>query len=482
MAKSITKLGWFTICSIIVIIFGFYFYFSNEGKQKNQTGFPVLIESEAEDVESISKDSDPILENPQAIKDKLVVIIPDARDTSQFGDKLEPIGNLPNTYYLDVKGSESLIEKQKEISQKPGVDNAEPDIYQYAVTQSEKPTNKKIVKFQEWQWNTNNIKAPEALKISTGKGTKVAILDTGIRSDHISLADSIDVAKGIDFTSPGKITYLDFDGKEKSCSNTTGWANDQFGHGTEVASIVGAKKTAVSQFEGIAPDTKIMPVRIANCGAYVKNTDVAKGIYYSVENGADVINISMSITPLPPYDNQAGCPTVISKAVEHAISSGVVVTAGSGNGYFPSPYKDTTGLGCPARIPGVIAVGASDKSSTIVGEPKFKWKSSFGKNQSVLAPGVELPAACACMGGRYEKGPNNKYIFNFGGTSGSTPHVSGVAALILSIKPNLTPDQVQKVIEKSASNPTNQNLPNERYGHGIVNAENALKSLFISSN
>jgi subtilisin family serine protease len=162
---------------------------------------------------------------------------------------------------------------------------------------------------------------------------------------------------------------------------------------------------------------------------------------------------------------QGTCPQIEIDAVNYALSKGVTVVAASGNAKSP--------VSCPARIPGVIAVGAIDRYNNIVNNAA--WGSNFGPEQSVMAPGIQIAAACSCLD---EDGqPNDDYELKFNGTSAATPFVAGVVALMKSVNPSLRPAEVKDFIQRTATNPGPNagTLPNASYGHGIVNALEAVK-------
>ncbi|MFV1990314.1 MAG: S8 family serine peptidase, partial [Acidimicrobiales bacterium] len=150
----------------------------------------------------------------------------------------------------------------------------------------------------QWSFDATTIEA--AWDNGTGRGTKVAILDSGLRTTHEDLRGAI--LTGVDFISP----------------NGGDGSGPDFFHGTHVAGIVAARRDNGVGIAGVAPDSKILPVRVLNYNGSGTSTNVARGIIWSVEHGADVINLSLG------GDVES---TVITTAINYALDNGVVVVA-----------------------------------------------------------------------------------------------------------------------------------------------------------
>lgn len=204
-------------------------------------------------------------------------------------------------------------------------------------------------------------------------------------------------------------------------------------HGTHVAGIVGAIRNNDIGMNGIADNIEIMILRTVPNGDE-RDKDVANAIRYAVQNGANVINMSFgkSFSPQKEY---------VDDAVRYADSSGVLMIHGAGNdGYdvdvkknYPNKYyADSTGYAM-----NWITVGASTPAKELNIAADF---SNYGKNNvDVFAPGVSI----------YSTVPNNEYEF-LNGTSMAAPVVTGLAALIMSYYPELTSEQVKRIIFDSA--------------------------------
>lgn len=412
---------------------------------------PIISEIDGRAVEPIDNSSDVDADNPQAVKDELIVVIRNKADTSQFGNTIKPIEGIPDTYKLNVAGSQSLARKQAEIEKKNGVESAEPNeiIYGLDASDSSKPT----VRIDQWQWGLDRVKARDAWAVTQGEGVVVAVVDSGSRGEHISLSGRIVKPKAF----PPKDSKGASTNGSVACTNTGSALGDVHGHGTSAASVIASSSSEIYP-SGVAPLAKVMPVQVLGCDNFGTTEWIVQGIRYAADNGANIINLSLG-------SDSENCPKVQVDAIKYALSKNITVVASSGNG--------TKGrIVCPARIDGVIAVGASDKNNKLISNSE--WGSNWGSEQSVVAPGEDIAAACSClnMDGR----PDNRFRFKFNGTSASAPFVSGVAALVKSVNPGLSPAQVKDIIQKSATNPGSYagKLPNDKYGHGVVNALEAV--------
>jgi hypothetical protein len=304
-----------------------------------------------------------------------------------------------------------LVDAAAAVANAKGQDNPFPDVDYFG---------------GEKDWGINAVKAPEAwAKGFTGKGIVVAVIDTGVDYKHPDLDANIWVNKGeiagngIDDDSNG---YID---------DANGWdfvdgdndAMDLNGHGTHVAGTIAAEKNDFG-VTGVAYDAKIMPVRVLDAGGSGSWSNIAAGIKYAADNGADVINLSLG----------GGYSSEIKDAVEYATAKGAVVVMAAGNESGSQP-------GFPANLAKQwgIAVGAVDSNNKMA---DFSNRAGSTQLDYVVAPGVNV----------YSTTPDNTYS-SFNGTSMATPHVAGVAALILSANPKLTPAEVESLLTQTA-NPT----------------------------
>jgi subtilisin family serine protease len=251
----------------------------------------------------------------------------------------------------------------------------------------------------------------------------VAILDTGVNSNHVDLKDNI--VPGWDFA----------DDKQNT--------NDLVGHGTHVAGIVAGQNNNGIGITGIAKGSKIMPIKVLDDEGNGDDANIVEGIKYATDHGAQVISMSLG----GPGSSEA-LQDAINYATNHGVS--VVVAAGNENGPIDTP----------GNCKGVITVGAVDRSG------KRAEYSNFGPKLDVVAPGSDILSTF--VGG---KGPSG-YTY-FSGTSMATPFVSGVVALIKSVNPNLSNSAVTEILHQSATDLGDPGFDNY-YGFGLVNADKAV--------
>jgi subtilisin family serine protease len=277
-------------------------------------------------------------------------------------------------------------------------------------------------------WGADLIKAPEAWAQGyTGKGVVIAVVDTGVDYNHEDLKDNI-------WTNPKEIAGngKDDDGNGY-VDDIHGWnfvdnnnnVLDDNGHGTHVSGTIAGENNNYG-VTGIAYDAKIMPVKVLDDSGSGSYTSVAKGIRYAVDNGANVINLSLG---------GGSSNLTLQSAINYASSKGVIVVMAAGNDGdsspdYPASYASKSG----------IAVGAVDKNNNMA---DFSNRSGANEIAYVTAPGVKV----------YSSVPNNQYA-TYSGTSMATPHVAGVVALMLSANHNLTDAQVRQIVTETAGNST----------------------------
>ncbi len=266
---------------------------------------------------------------------------------------------------------------------------------------------------------------------STGAGITVAVVDSGVDADHPQLQGKV---------FPGRDFYL---------VGTLPGNFDCVSHGTAVASIIAASPAAGVGFRGVAPDARILPVRITDrelsdegATTLINPDVVGQGIRYAVDNGAKVINLSLS-----GYGDFAA----IGGAIAYAQSKDVLVVAAVGNRARLGPVPSF-----PASYDGVLGVG----SITIEGVRADD--SQAGPYVDVVAPGEDVLAATRVGGHDY-----------WAGTSFAAPFVAGVAALVRSAWPKLTAPEVAARILATAD-PAPGGRGSFEYGAGVVDPYRAV--------
>ncbi len=283
-------------------------------------------------------------------------------------------------------------------------------------------------------WPQARLRPDLAWPLSTGAGVTVAVIDSGVSADHPSLSGK--VLPGNDLVAPGK----------GDC--------DENGHGTLIAGIIAGRETTSNgfPFHGVAPDAKIVPVRILRDQRRTFDDQmpgrIASAIRWAVDSGgAQVINLSLSTLDAPE----------LASAVAHAVNRRVVVVAAAGN-------EGAAQAGAPvypAAYDGVIAVAGVDREDKHVGS------SVTGPYVDIAAPGARITGPAPAGGG---------YVFSeAGGTSFAAAYVSGVAALIRAYDPGLTPQQVAQRITETADHPAE--IWNASLGYGVINPQRAVGAL-----
>jgi len=288
----------------------------------------------------------------------------------------------------------------------------------------------------ETPWPLRRLNPPAAWPLSRGKGVTVAVIDSGVSVNHPKLADQ--VLPGKDFLKSGPGTC------------------DDDGHGTMVAGIIaahdGANDTKGAPFYGIAPDAKILPIRVLPDSK--KTVDdaltgrIAQAIRWATDNGAKVVNMSL-ITP-PSQE--------LADAVRYAQAKNVVLVAAAGN-EGGSAFGNSALY--PAAYPGVVAVAGIDQDG------KHVESSNRGSNIAISAPGFSIEAP-APRGGGY-------VVEAKGGTSFTAAYVSGVAALVRAWNPALDAQAVIRRIVETADPAPYPKDPD--FGAGVVNPYRAVSAV-----
>lgn len=276
---------------------------------------------------------------------------------------------------------------------------------------------------QALPWGVDRVDAEKVWLTSTANNVRVAVIDTGIHLTHPDLAAN--VKGGINTIYSWKT------------------ADDDNGHGSHVAGTIAAVNNSVGVI-GVGHEIDLYAVKVLNKNGSGYVSDIIEGIQWSINNGINVINMSLGTTS----DVQAFHDAVIA-----AKNGGIVVVSAAGN----SGQGDNTVI-YPAKYEESIAVSATNSSD---GQPSW---SSRGPEVDLAAPGNSI----------YSTYKNGTYA-TLSGTSMATPHVAGAAAMVLSTHPAFTPSQVQTHLQNNAE--LLPGLSSNQQGSGLVDVESAVLNL-----
>lgn len=372
------------------------------------------------------------------------------------------------------------------LSSNPSVESVEPDLLRRSNARTRTATTSKVAQVAQaaqasnqvvapndtlypQQWNlhgTKGLAAPEAWKTTQGAGVTVAVIDSGIVK-HPDL--DANVLPGYDFITEPSIAR-DGNGRDSDPTDAGNWeeagvcdsgseASESNWHGTHVAGSIAAIMNNKRGIVGVAPSTKILPVRaLGMCGGY--DSDIADAMVWAAggtvegvpanSNPAKIINLSLG--------GEGTCPATYSKAIAEVNKRGAILVVAAGN-----EGQDTSKV-APANCGGSIVVGATDQDG------KRSDFSNYGKLVDVSAPGsgimstVDLGTTVSTGAGYTE----------YDGTSMAAPQVAGVIALMKSVDPSLNAERAKQIL-KQTSKPLTCDV--NACGSGIVNAASALAAL-----
>jgi len=384
------------------------------------------------------------------------------RIARKYGVKfVRPLGRYaPNGYLLRIVDftGKSPLRVASSIYEKEGVLFCHPDFIWPKAKRSFTPDDPLYVN----QWHLNNtgqagtagsdVNAPEAWDISMGAGVIIAVVDDGVDLDHE------------DFQATGKLLPgFDFDQNDNDPRPGSG---DH--HGTSVAGVATAVGNNGIGVSGVSPESRLLPVRLGS-----STTSEAQCIEFAATNGADVINNSWG--PIDGLGINVPLPDVVRTAIDYAADrgrggKGCVIFWAAGNG------NESVELDGYASYEKVIAVGATNDQDI------RSYYSDFGPSLDICAPsndsghtGITTTDRMGSAGYSF-----TNYTSTFGGTSSASPLACGIGALILSVNPALTRQEVQAILQNTADkiDPENaaydSNGHSRKYGYGRVNAYAAL--------
>lgn len=279
--------------------------------------------------------------------------------------------------------------------------------------------------YPDYQWNLPMIGTEVGWTFTRGSDkVTIAVVDTGVDLDHPDLVQRL---------TSGRNILADNDNP-----------NDDNGHGTHVAGIIASQTNNREGIAGITWFNKIMPVKVMNKDGSGTSFDVAQGIRWATDHGADVINLSLG-----NYQPSK----VLEEAIQYAFDKNVVIIAATGNDNTDQP-------GYPAAYPQVLGVSAVDQNGN---RAEF---SNYGTYVDVVAPGVAI--ASTYLGKQYAE---------LSGTSMASPHVTALAGLIRSTYPDLSNSEVIRIIKRTTTD-LGEPGTDAYYGDGLIDIVQALETTY----
>jgi|GEM_PF-3213082 len=345
---------------------------------------------------------------------------------------------LDRVLIVDLRAGQDLAAEQAAWAARPEVESAELD---WMVHTMVTPNDS----YFSGQWALNNtgsggytadcdIDAPEAWNTYTGSSTvKIAIIDTGVRLTHQDL--SAKVVAGYDFV------------------NGDADPTDDNMHGTACASLAAASTNNSVGMAGVDWNARVMPLKVLNASGSGTTTNIVSAVDWARTNGANVISMSLG---------GGSYLSSFNTAINNAYNAGIPVICAAGN-------DNSSIISYPAAYTNSFAVGAmspcNQRKSPSSCDGETWWGSNYGTGLDLISPGVLLRSATNTS--------NTAYINNMNGTSGATPIVAGVAALVRGRNSALTAQQIYDILNSNADDLSTTGWDSQT-GWGRLNAQRAV--------
>ncbi|MFV0362909.1 MAG: S8 family serine peptidase [Suipraeoptans sp.] len=391
-----------------------------------------------EHIAELQEEIEELIEDNAIVENQLIVVTKDTEVVEEVIEENED-DTLIDTLDTDeeqlvvVETTDDLATKMAEYEANPEVEYVQPN-YLYTINDNDiedlEESYNALASVNDSnasnQWYLDTIKAYSAWDYSkTNKAIKVAIIDSGVQINHPDLAANINTSKSYDFV------------------NKTKLSGDLYGHGTHVAGIVGAVANNGIGIAGVSYNAELLCYRVTynyNNEETTTTSLLVSAINQAVQDGAKVINLSLG-GPKSDIATQS--------AVTAAKNANVIVICAAGN------YGNLTPV-YPSDYPETISVVATNQANA---RASF---SSYNSNKDIAAPGVSI----------YSTYLNSGYS-NSNGTSMAAPIVSGIVAMMLTVNPNLTFNQIYNIITSTATD-LGESGKDDYFGYGLINAQAAV--------
>ena len=399
--------------------------------KQDSSGGSTLIDKKPEDTfekKSAVVDDDDSNETTYIPGEVIIKLSEDNIDKNKFArvHGLDIVSSEKSNIYAKIDDRSTLSDRINGLMEDDRVLYAEPNYIYRATYIPNDPYYNNNWPGYGWgkQWGPQKIGSPAAWDITTGTlSSIVAVIDTGVDYTHPELNGR--VINGWDF------------------SNNDNDSIDDNGHGSHVAGIIAAGGDNNIGIAGTSWNSKILAIKSLDSSGTGSLFDVASSIIYAADNGADIINLSLAG---PSYSQ------TLQDAVDYAHNKGTVVVAAAGN-------NGSSLMRYPAGLNNVVGVGATDRSDI------WAHFSNYNSSVDISAPGVDISSLWST--------PLGYTYALMSGTSMATPFVSGVASLINSVRPEWSPDQVERRLMETSRDlgPAGRD---DFYGWGRLDAYKAV--------
>jgi serine protease len=428
----------------------------------------LTVFAQVKSAEPLFVKGDVTISQPDIVPNEFIVGFKEGVNTQAKSKALENVGQgklkrlgLKNFAVFELLNGKTLDSVKGLLLNDPDVAYVEPNYVAHAFGVPNDPY------FSPYQWDLYDygmlsngyasnygIQAVSAWNITRGAGVKVAIIDTGVAYENYT-----DPVTGTQYALAPDLANTKFDtANAYDFVNNDTHANDDEGHGTHVCGTIAQSTNNGLGCAGIAYEATILPIKVLDSSGSGTYDAIANGIIWAADHGARVINMSLG-------GSQGS--TTLYNAIKYAYNKGVVIVCAAGNNGTPN-------VSYPAAYTECIAVGAT----------RFDGKrarySNYGSALDLVAPGGDTSVdqnkdgyGDGILQQTFSGSPTNFGYYFYQGTSMATPHVAGVAALVLSVHPEFTNEQVRTALQSTAKDLGTKGW-DKYFGYGLVNAYGAV--------